>query len=500
MIGIGELLKGVDVISAEGLTGNVEGVSYFAGKIKPNWVYVACDLPWLPGYSLLDEAVQRGAGAVVVDRSINRPLPPNVRAIRVPDSKKAYSIMCANFFGNAHKHLSIYAVTGTKGKTSTCHILDSIFRCAGLRSGLISTVVRKIDNHEAHSTCTTPDPYELHGLLHVMRRLGITHVVLEASSIGIAEERILGLRPEGMIYTNLGHEHLTYHGGLENYKKAKARLFTEYASSEDRPSVCAINVDDAFGAHLASVARGEVVTYGMGGGEVCGRGLVSDAGGIQGEVSGVPIRSSLLGEHNAYNIVAAVALGLKVGIPAESIAKGVAELRSIPGRLERVENELGKEVFVDYAHTPESVQAALSTMRRAFADKRLVTVLGCGGGSDRSKRPLMAQRAIENSDLCIFTSDNPRQESPISIIEDMLDGIQAEQLASKGRLEVVIDRQEAIRRGVEAIDEAGVLVLLGKGHERTQVIGNSAVHFDDREVAANALRLRLTKRSFLTSP
>lgn len=488
MIDIGELLKGVDVISAEDLTGNVEGVSYFAGKIKPNWVYVACDLPWLQGYSLLDEAVDRGARIVVVDRTINTQLSSKFRTILVRDSKKAYSIMCANFFRNAHRHLSIYAVTGTKGKTSTCHILDSIFRSAGLRTGLISTIVRRIDDHQASSTCTTPDPYELHGLLYVMRCIGITHVVLEVSSIGIAEERILGLRPEGMIYTNLGHEHLTYHGGLENYKKAKAQLFTEYASSGDKPSVCAINVDDAFGAHLASVAKGEVITYGMRG-EICGRELVWDAGGIHGQISGIPIRSSLLGEHNAYNILGAVALSRKIGIPAESITKGISDLRFIPGRLERVENERGKEIFVDYAHTPESVQAVLSTIRRAFADKRVVTVLGCGGGSDRSKRPLMAKRAIENSDRCIFTSDNPRQESPVSIIEDMLDGIQPEQLIKQGKLEIIIDRQEAIQRGVEAVEQGGVLVLLGKGHERTQIIGNSAVHFDDREVAVDALRL-----------
>jgi UDP-N-acetylmuramyl-tripeptide synthetase len=487
MIQIGELLNGVDVISAGDLTGSVEGLSYFAGKIKPNWVYTACDLPWLPGYSLLNEAVDRGAGIVVIDRSVSVPLPSKLRTIMVRDSKKAYSTMCANFFRNAHKHLSIYAVTGTKGKTSTCHILDSIFKCAGLRTGLISTIVRKIDDRQASSSCTTPDPYELHGLLYLMRCLGITHVVLEVSSIGIAEERILGLRPEGMIYTNLGHEHLTYHGGLENYKAAKARLFTEYASSGGKPSVCAINVDDPFGSHLASVAKGEVVTYGMRG-EVCGRDLVLDAGGIRGVVSGIPIRSLLLGEHNAYNILAAVALSRNIGIPPESIAKGISDLRSIPGRLERVENEQGKEIFVDYAHTPESVQAVLSAMRRAFADKRLVTVLGCGGGSDRSKRPLMAQRAIENSDLCIFTSDNPRQENPVSIIEDMLNGIQAEQLTRQGKLEIIIDRQEAIQRGVEAVDEAGVLVLLGKGHERTQIIGSSAVRFDDREVAVDALR------------
>jgi UDP-N-acetylmuramoyl-L-alanyl-D-glutamate--2,6-diaminopimelate ligase len=489
MMRIGELLDGVDVVSADCPDAAVEGLSYFAHKIRPGWAYVACDLPWMPGYSVLGEAVDRGASVVVVDREADILHGSKCCVIVVRDSKKAYSTMCANFFGNVHRRLSLYAVTGTKGKTSTCHILESIFGSAGIKAGLIGTVVRKIGDRVAASTCTTPDPFELHGLMYVMRAAGVTHVVLEASSIGISEKRLWGLHFDGMIFTNLGREHLTYHGGMENYRNAKARLFTEHVWACGKRSVCALNVDDPFGAHLASVVKGEVVTYGTRG-EVSWSDLAIDADGISGEVCGIPVRSPLLGPHNAHNVLGAVALSRKMGLPAESITEGVSHVNSIPGRLERVSNDGLGDVFVDYAHTPESVQVVLETMKKIFAGRPLVTVIGCGGGTDRSKRPVMAKIAAENSDACIFTSDNPRHEDPLSIIEDMLAGVGREPSAERGRLEVVADRREAIHRGVEIAGDTGALVILGKGHERFQIVGNQMIPFDDREVAAEALRLK----------
>lgn len=496
MMRISEVLDGVDVVSADGPDVKVEGLSYFAHKIRPGWAYVACDLPWMPGYSVVGEAIDRGASILVVDREAEIPPGSNRRLVVVRDSKKAYSTMCANFFSNVHRRLSLYAVTGTKGKTSTCHILESIFSSAGIKTGLIGTIVRKIGGREAASTCTTPDPFELHGLIYVMRASGITHVILEASSIGISEERLWGLRFDGMIFTNLGHEHLSYHGGLENYREAKSRLFTDHARTCGKRSICALNVDDPLGAHLASVAPGEIVTYGMRG-EFSLTDLAVDGRGISGQVCGIPVRSCLLGPHNAYNILGAIALSSRMGLPAESIAEGISRLSSIPGRLERVSNEGGTEVFVDYAHTPESVQIVLETMRNMFAGRQLVTVLGCGGGTDRSKRPLMAKAAVENSDICIFTSDNPRQEDPAGILDDMLGGIDREALSEQGRLAVIVDRRKAIHRGVEIVRGTGVLVILGKGHERIQIAGDQIIPFDDREVAAEALRFeQLTAPSF----
>jgi len=487
-----ELLSGISGADANGSDFEVDHISNYANKIKPGGVYVACDLPWMDGYRAIGRAVERGAAAVVVDREVTLPNGSGCRTVTVGDSKKAYSIMCANFFNQTHRQMSLYAVTGTKGKTTTCHLLESIFRNAGLKTGLIGTIVRKIGSQEAESVSTTPEPYDLHSLLSEMRGAGVTHVILEVSSIGIAEERICGLRFEGLIFTNLGHEHLTYHGGLENYQVAKSRLFTEHTSADGNYPVCAINTDDAFGMHLASVSQGEVITYGLTG-EVNGNDLALDEKGIYGEVSGIPIHSSLLGAHNAYNILGAVALSSKMNISFSSIAGGVSSLSSIPGRLERLSDASGVDVFVDYAHTPESVFVVLASMRELFAGRSLIVVLGCGGGSDRMKRPIMTKMAVENSDVCILTSDNPRLEEPMNIIEDMLGGVHSEEkdLVERGQLEVVIDRREAIHRGAEiAVNRGGVLVILGKGHERYQIVGNVTTRFDDREVVAEALHCR----------
>ncbi|MET0646170.1 MAG: UDP-N-acetylmuramoyl-L-alanyl-D-glutamate--2,6-diaminopimelate ligase [Pyrinomonadaceae bacterium] len=489
MVTLGKLLAGVEVMRADGPGVEVEDLAYFVGDVKPGSVYVACDLPGLPGYAALDEAVGLGATVVIVDKEVGLPDPPRCRTVVVRDSRKAYSTMCANFFGNAHRRLSIYAVTGTTGKTSTCYLLESIFKSAGLKTGQIGTVARRLGDREVASSCTTPEPYELHRLLREMCGAGVTHVVLEVSSIGIAEERIWGLEFDGMVFTNLGHEHLTYHGGIENYREAKGRLFTEYASAGGRRPVCAINVDDPFGEYLASVAGGEVITYGVKG-EVSGDALVLDGEGIRGEVCGVPVSSTLIGPHNAYNILGSVALARKAGLPPEAISEGISRLGSIPGRLEPVGPEGGVKVFVDYAHTPESVWVVLSTLRQIFAGSRLVAVLGCGGSSDAQKRPVMARLAVENSDACVFTTDNPRREDPLEIIGDMLKEIDPEQLLERGRLEIVLDRREAIRRSVEMAGDAGVLVILGKGHERVQLIRDKAIPFDDREVAVEALERR----------
>lgn len=493
---LGGLLIGTEVIRADDLSVQVKSLSYFADRVKPGGAYIACDLPWMAGYDNLKEAISRGASIIVVDRPVDIPT-QKLHIVVVRDSKKAYSSMCANFFNNPHRRLNLYAVTGTKGKTTTCHILESIFKSAGLRTGLIGTIFRKIDGRVAPSSSTTPDPFELHWLLYTMWVAGVSHVVVEASSIGIAEERILGLQFDGMIFTNLGHEHLTYHGGIENYWSAKSRLFTEHVLTGHKQSTGAINVDDAFGSRLASIANGDVVTFGMRG-DVYWTNLVVDEFGIRGEVCEIPIRSSLLGHHNAYNILGAIALSLKMGLSDESIAEGISSLATIPGRLERVNNEDSMDVFVDYAHTPESVEAILLTMRRVFNGRQLIVVLGCGGGSDRSKRSAMARASAENSSICIFTSDNPRHEDPMSIINDMLSGIDSQKLVTEKRLEVIVDRREAISRGVEFTGDGGVLVILGKGHERVQIIGNQVIPFDDREVASESLKSRRQAISSLT--
>jgi UDP-N-acetylmuramyl-tripeptide synthetase len=484
---LGELLSGVRVIEANNVDVEVRSLTYFAHKVVLGGMYVACDLSWMRGYDYLNLAISRGASVIVTDRPVNLPI-PNLTSVVVENAVDAYSVMCANYFNNVHRRLNLYAVTGTKGKTTTCHLLESIFARAGIKTGLISTIHRKFGGRTADSGSTTPDPFELHSLLSSMWASGVSHVIVEVSSIGVAERRILGLRFNGMIFTNLGREHLEYHGDVDRYWTAKSLLFTDYTLAGHNRSICVINVDDPYGVKIASVANGDLVTVGMNG-DLYWTKLVIDRRGIHGDVCDMIVRSSLLGRHNADNILGAVALCRKMGLSNKSIADGISSLSTIPGRLERLINENGMDVYIDYAHTPESVEAVLLTLRRIFNHRPLVAVLGCGGNSDRSKRPVMARVAAENSDVCIFTSDNPRSEDPMSIINDMLGGIDMQDSEGHKWIKAAANRREAISQGLEHAAKGAVLVILGRGHERYQIVGNQKIPFDDKIVASEVLQM-----------
>lgn len=487
MVLLRELLDGVDVIQADSLEVLVSDISYYSTEIEPGWAYVACDLPWMNGHEAIPRVIERGARVIVMDRTIDLPAAArdlDLKLVIVRSSLVAYSRMCANLFDNAHRHLSVIGVTGTKGKTTTCHLLESIYRQAGIKAGLMSTIIRKTGQTEAPSSCTTPDPKELHLLLKEMYSGGVSHVIVETSSIGIVEERLNGIKFQGALFTNLGSDHLAYHRGIENYKMAKARLF----AGEARPDACAINVDDPFGAYLATIATGEVITYGRNG-MIKYDSLAIDQHGIRGNVSGIEVRSKLLGSHNAANILGAVALTRHMGISGDSIAKGVTAMNGVPGRLQRVTNTEGVEIYIDYAHTPESVLTVLRFLNQVYADRKIVAVIGCGGGADRAKRPSIGRIAVDNADLSIFTTDNPRHEDPEEIISDMVRELPHQELILQGRLEIRVDRREAIYSGVERASKGAVLVILGKGHEKTQEIGGEAIYFDDYAVAAEALTL-----------
>jgi UDP-N-acetylmuramoyl-L-alanyl-D-glutamate--2,6-diaminopimelate ligase len=482
-----ELLRGVEVIQADGLEVSVCDVSYYAHDVGPGWVFVACDLSWMNGYEAIPAVIKRGGRVIVTDKKIDLPASAdnfNIKVVIVRNSLLAYSAMCANLSDNAHRHLSIIAVTGTKGKTTTCHLIESIYRHADIKIGLISTIVRKMGPVETPSGCTTPDPRELHLLLKNMHSSGTSHVVIESSSIGIVEERLSGLKLQGALFTNLGTDHLTYHNGPENYRLAKSRLFTPPLE----PDVCAINLDDPFGARLASIATGEVITYGRNG-QVRYSSLTVDQHGICGNVLGVNVRSKLLGTHNATNILGAIALTRRLGIPADSISEGIAALNAVAGRLQRVVDTEGADIYIDYAHTPESVLTVLEFLNQIYAGRKIVVVVGCSGGTDKAKRPVIGQIAINNSNTCIVTSDNPRREDPLDIISDMIKDLPRHELTQHGRLEVQVDRREAIYRGVMQALEGAVLVILGKGHETVQEIGEEAVYFDDYYVANEALNV-----------
>lgn len=453
-------------------------------RAGPGSLFVAIDTPVGKGHARLRQVVKRGASALVVERAEAVPAGTTCPVIVVEDTKRILAILASRFFEDAHRQLRIWAVTGTKGKSTVSHLLESIHRAAGVRTGLIATGIDRFEDDERSTVHMPAEVPELHESILRMHTAGATDLILEATSFSIAFGRLHGLRFAGAIFTNLGRDHLVTHGGIEAYAAAKAQLFTDFAQPSSQNMLSVVNVDDPWGQHIAQIARGTVVTYGIEHGEIRFEDLQLGPAGITGTVAGIRIESSLCGRHNAYNVTAAVALAVRSGLPATAIAAGVRELTGIPGRMERIGDASSIAAFVDYAHTPESVAAALDTLRVMYGSRRIVAVVGCSGGTDPTKRPEMARMAVARADRCVFTADNPRLEDPQSIADQMVGGLDGGGIPT---WEIHLDRGAAIARGLELAAPDGVLAVLGKGDETVQEIGFEKRPFDDRAVLRAAI-------------
>jgi UDP-N-acetylmuramoyl-L-alanyl-D-glutamate--2,6-diaminopimelate ligase len=483
------LLRGVDVVRGAEANPDICRVSRVAEGVDRATVFVAYRSPLVKHRHELHDAARVGAAVIMVDEHDERPCGSGSPTVVVRHVNQAYATICANLFGNAHRELRFYGVTGTKGKTTTCHLVESILRRAGVRTGLITSLVQRIGRREMVSDQTTPDAARLHKQLRKMCAAGVTHVVLEVSSIGLAEDRLHGIRFDGVVLTNLAPDHLDYHGGLAAYKAAKRRLFTESAFHTPDRSVSVLNLDDPFGVELAGEALGTVVTYGIENGDVRPQDVDVTGGRVRATIGGRSFESRLPGTHNLSNLLAALALTQAELGMSDALATGVRDVTGLPGRFEHVPPPApgAVDVFVDYAHTPESVRAVLTAAEAIGRDRRRVVVVGCRGGSDKSKRVPMAQAALAHSDVCILTSNNPNREDPHRIIRDMTSGLPVTELVRAGKLALVADRREAIYRAVEAAAPNGIVMLLGRGSQTTHTIGVCEMPFDDREVARAAL-------------
>ena len=464
---------------------SVKGIACHPNHVREGWVFVACGLPWAPPIAEgIRFAQGRSPAAIVTDEPVlangwGGPL------ISVNEATKAYSAMCANFFGNPARQMTCIAITGTKGKTTTSHLLAGILRAAGKRVGLISSAVRSTGSRDLRASSTTPEPWDLHLLLSEMVFAGVTHVVLELSSIGIAEGRTHGMAFDAVAITNLGRDHLKYHGGEANYHATKVRVFTDASFWRDSvPPIRVLSVDDARVAAHQGEITGASIGVGISGGTFRPDEVRLGKLGTQFRFGDVEVVSSLVGQHNASNIMTAVAVARAMGVSWAGIAHGVASTRPIPGRLEKVvtvgHNQA--DAYVDYAHTVESVRAVLEAGQILADGRGIVVVLGCGGGGDRSKRSGMLREAMSKARLVIVTSDNPRREEPLEIVRDMTEGLPVHNLVDGGRLTIQLDRRAAIAHAVEVSGPDDVLFILGKGDQSVQIVGDVATPFDDRMV------------------
>ena len=470
----------------------VAGIAVDSRRVRPGDVFFALAGTREDGRRHAADAVQRGAVAVVAEDVVDAPA-----AVVVPAgaARALLGRAAARLAGDPTAALTVVGVTGTNGKTTTTYLLEEIWRAAGLRPGVVGTIAYRFADTTEAAPLTTPDAVTLQGLFARMRARGTTHVAIEVSSHALDQERVAGTRFDAAVFTNLTRDHLDFHGDVERYFAAKARLFLEHLPAGGKPDpVAIVNADDPAGARLLGALRTRAVPVGRGAGAaVRPHAVETDLSGMRGEIdldgTRLPFRARLVGAPHVENVLAAAATAWALGIPPDAIAAGLAVAVPPPGRLEQIDGP-GFTVIVDYAHTPDALQRSLEVLR-ALTPRRLIAVFGCGGDRDRGKRPLMGAAAARLADVVVLTSDNPRTERPDAIISDIEAGVRdagMQALGTSGRGYVVEAlRAEAIALAVGMARPGDVLLVAGKGHEDYQIIGTEKRPFDDREVVRRAL-------------
>jgi len=486
---LAKLLRGIDSRDATA-HGDLEisELTYDSRLVKPGTLFVAIRGEKTDGNKFVSDAVNRGAAAVISDQANPGTLPAEFPWIQVADARKALAISAANYYVRPAEVLKLIGVTGTNGKTTTSYLVDSILRAAGCEVGLLGTIGYRLVRELRPAPNTTPESLDLQKYLAEIVRAGGTHAVLEASSHALAMDRLWGCPFAVAIFTNLTRDHLDYHKTLEEYFAAKRRLFEGTGAAA--PAAGVTNSDDEYGQKLSGLAS-RTLTYGLEpGADVTTRKPALSPSGIEftaeTPAEKIEIRSKLVGRHNVYNILAAIGAGVALALPGEVIATGIAQLSAVPGRFERIEVGQPFLVIVDFAHSDDALRNLLATAKELNPDGRIITLFGCGGDRDRTKRPLMGEVAGRASEIVVLTSDNPRSEDPLLIINDVIVGVQR----TKAKLFVEPDRQKAIEVALDEARSGDIVLLAGKGHETYQVLRDRTIEFDDRTVARRILGQR----------
>lgn len=459
----------------------VLAIAYDSRKVRPGSVFIAIPGIVTDGHDYLHQAVQLGAAAVVVE-TYDPELP--VAQVQVENTRRALALLANKFFDYPSTKLKLIGVTGTNGKTTTAFLLESIFRRAGLNTGLIGSIEYRVNRERFKADRTTPESYDLQQILASMVTEGVEVAVIEVSSHALDLYRVDGCRFEARIFTNLSQDHLDYHTGMEEYFAAKTRLFLDPTFGR---AISIVNGDDEFGRRLTAMT--DCLTFGRENADYLITNVRRGPDGMSYQMDGpqrsIAFNCPLLGDFNVSNSAAAAVTALELGVEAEIVVAGIAQTKRVPGRFESVDCAQDFEVLVDYAHTPDGLRKVLTAARQLAGAKRLITVFGCGGDRDRGKRPLMGEIATSLSDISIVTSDNPRSEVPRAIIEDILAGVDQANLA---KTKVEVEREKAIKAAINEAGPGDIVVIAGKGHESYQLIKDKVVPFDDRRVAERVLK------------
>ncbi len=488
-----DLIEGLDLKLLSGpVDVEIGGVQHDSRRVKPGDLFVAIKGRKADGHDFIQEALAKGAAGLIVQRR-DIPLPSTLPVLLAEDTRKVLALVSARFHGEPSKQLILVGVTGTNGKTTTTYLIEAILKEAGWKVGLLGTISYRFAGTVVPAERTTPESSDLQAFLARILREGARAAILEVSSHSLALHRVLACDFDVAVFTNLTQDHLDFHGTLEAYREAKAKLFEGLPDRATKgvEKAAFLNADDPTSALLAERTRARVFTYGLEqGADLTARDLELSLDGIKATVSTpwgtFQVHSPLVGRYNLSNVLGALGVGLHLGIPPEVASRGIALLKSVPGRFEKVEMGQPFGVVVDYAHTPDALERVLHTAR-GFCTGRLISVFGCGGDRDRGKRPKMGEVSTRLADLTVFTSDNPRSEDPVKIIAEIEEGAK-KVCPSGGRYVTIPDRRQAIEYALAQATAGDLVVIAGKGHETSQIIGDTILPFDDREVACQILK------------
>ncbi len=456
---------------------DIESISSDSRQVKENSLFVALKGTSANGINYIPEAIQKGARVIATSEQVALPLPAkDICLLHVDDPHHFLREVARRFYGNPSQVIRTIGVTGTNGKTTVSYLLESILESAGKRSAVMGTVNYRMGKKVFASVNTTPGLCENQFFLSQLVKEDFDYCVMEVSSHALAQGRVDLIDFVTAIFTNLTSDHLDYHQSRENYFQAKAKLFTGLAPS----SSAVINIDDPFGQRLPSMTKARCVTYGIkGAADVRAKDIHLSLEGTQFKFISaqeeISIETSLVGIYNVYNILAVIAACLKEGLKGDAIREGIRRLKGVPGRLERLDYGQNFSIFIDYAHTQDALENVLKTLRQVSRSK-IILVFGCGGNRDRTKRPLMGEAAGQWADRCIVTSDNPRQEDPRAIIDEILPGFK------RDNYKVIVDRREAIEVALSAAKEGDIILIAGKGHEDYQILKDKKIPFYEKDI------------------
>jgi UDP-N-acetylmuramoyl-L-alanyl-D-glutamate--2,6-diaminopimelate ligase len=469
---------------------DITAIVYDSRRAAPGSLFVCIEGEHFDGHDFARDAVAKGACAVIAERFAD--MPADLPIIIVPDTRQALPVLANRFFDHPSRKMKLVGVTGTKGKTTTTYLVESIFQQAGLCAGVIGTLGARIRGESVPLDRTTPESVDLQELLARMVSEDVNAAVMEVSSHALVMRRTEGCEYDVGVFTNLTHDHLDFHHTLDEYLDAKLILFKSYPRESGKRFTSVINTDDPSGERVLRESLGEKLTFGIrNDADISASNISAGANGVAFDVKcpagefHVDLRIG--GTFNVYNSLAAVGAACALGIEIGAIKAGLESVTSVAGRFESVDRGQDFGVIVDYAHSPDSLENVLRAARE-LTTGRLIVVVGCGGDRDRAKRPVMGGIASELADVCVVTSDNPRSEDPKSIIDEILVGTSGHRAA----VEAIVDRREAIHRALEIAESGDLVVVAGKGHETYQIFRDRTIHFDDREVVREALeRMRV---------